>query len=117
MGNRMMAIQRKSYFKPSQNAGNRSNTPVDGGLKHTTVAMRKAVNMHRYIRNSFTIHCIVLGTRQLISILFFPLARTKKAKILKLGIESLMTQINTDFRCNKYYCFFLLFSNKYFAVS
>ena len=68
MGNKMMAIQRRSYFKPSQNEGPNSNMPIDAGLKKITVAIRKAVNMHRYIRNSFTIHCIVLGTRQLMSI-------------------------------------------------
>jgi hypothetical protein len=41
----------------------------------------------------------------------------KYAKILKLVIEIRMTQIYTDIHGSVDYCFFLLFSNKYLAVS
>ena len=81
MGNKMMAIQRRSYFKPSQKEGHNSNMPVDAGLKQITVAIRKAVNMHRYMKNSLTIHCIVLGTRLLMSIVNFFLKPEQRKRI------------------------------------
>jgi hypothetical protein len=43
----MNAIQRRSYFKPSQKEGNNSISPVAFGLKHTTVAILKAVKINR----------------------------------------------------------------------
>ena len=47
MGERMSAIQRRSYLSPSQNDGPSSKTLIDAGLKKMTVAMRNAVNMKR----------------------------------------------------------------------
>lgn len=87
MGKRIMAIQRRSYFKPSQKADPSSSTPIDSGLKKITVAIRKAVNMHRYIMNSLTIHCMVLGTRLLMSMVNYYLSLNKEANIQKQQLE------------------------------
>ena len=83
MGNNITAIQRRSYFRPSQKEGTSSKMPVALGLKKITVAILKAVNMHRYIKNSFTIHCIVFGTRQLMSIVKFFLSLNKESENTK----------------------------------
>lgn len=72
MGKRINAIQRKSYFRPSQKDLGNSNKLIESGLKQTTVAILKAVNMNKYIMNSCTTHCIVFGTLQLMSIINLP---------------------------------------------
>ena len=64
-----MAIQRRSYFNPNQKAGPSSITFMVSGLKQITVAIRKAVKMHKYIMNNLIIHCMVLGTRLLMNIM------------------------------------------------
>ena len=63
-----MDIQRRSYFNPSQKEGNISTIFSGEGLKNITVAIRKAVNINKYIKNSLTSHCMVLGTRHCVNL-------------------------------------------------
>jgi hypothetical protein len=72
IGNRIIAIQRRSYRMPSQNDGSRSPKERSLGLKAKNVASLNKVKMSKKIKKRFTTHRMVLGIFSLISIMLRP---------------------------------------------